>query len=790
MNVAGSSVRRTQESMVTMAASPGKTQTGRVAQGKVVTIQTLGQMAARSDTTPRQATTDYTVVVTGASGPARRATRTKKPARSEMMECRSKANKNVQTAVQRSVQKLTEAWKEKKFNALLFCRDVVSEMDNLAGQYCDTMDIGNENYQLIVNQLGPHYTTHLKKALEELNREINTGYGVAYDKLLVSMIRYSMLQPDKDHDDERDDKKLLRDTCQRLIQKEMDYLYHIKTRQDASFINAATYSCGIINRLTAFDSLSVCTDLFINKEGLTNTRKEASRITAAILRLPNDKNTDVDENIKKLKEDLLCETGDVWAARQYHDRLWLLLTELRTTIEQDKSLQTCILVFRKLCDIHYMCTGLFEKFFSPCRKTVELISCTTKRILTASLDDCVQLDKDVMELMDTLMVEESLSADCKTFYLLYKELQTEMRTVAQTDTITTDVQCMKHITEIRLRLDNKTDADYLAAAEMLRQFLFGHWHEIQSLDTATLRMNDIKEIKNTLCEELFTPVIKELRESKKESLEKKSKKINKKRARFAQLGPYLFVVSNKNDKDLWMKSVGIAWYHDLDTLARRRSFREQDVDHLLELKRTVPNAPNPCIRILLKETLTRLLSYILNMKDGNSEIPVEKVAAISQWINDFPHLKVFDNMRRTHSDDQLKKLNNLWKTRKNKDTIPGVTPDRPVSSTTLMQPESEEPSTSRLASSSVPTVEASAAKKNPGTRTLSPESRTGFKRFKRDPSFVADFSETTEQPVLATTGLETVTTRASQASSFLQGANPDISQTNKGQASYNLLNAS
>ena len=766
-NLAGSSIRKTQESMVTMAASPGKTQTGRIAQCEAVTVQTPDEMSAALNTTSQRATTDHTVVVTSAHGSARKMASTEEPDKSEMMKCQPGLNEAVRGAINRSIENLEKAWEERKdSSALLRCRDVVTEMNFLIRKYkINKKDPESVNYQLIKDRFGPHYVDNLNPALKELKNEIDAGYGVVYYKLLVSMIRHFRLQPGESPE-KKNNKQLLKAVCQQLLCKEMEYLRHIKIKQDSSLEKAAIHSGRIIGYL--LDKTSpVRTCQYIKKDVMSSIEAERNSLIAAIT--SDDKNSNVGEDLEKLKEDLCRGTDDVWAARRYHDRLWLQLAGLQSaSSDKKKSVQDCIFILEKLCELRNVCTGFFKESFSLCHEVTASISGVARRILKDSMDDIVLLDEEIMDLMGALMVEDLLGEECRKLYLVGKEFQAVMRSAVQTDTIT-DNQCAQHIAEIRSLIGNKTDADFLTAAEMLRQLLLGHWHEIKSLDMADEHVKGIEEIKDVLREELFAPVFEKFVEHKEIS-EKDFKEygyeISKHRSRLVQLNLFLFVVNDKKEKNKWMKSVDVAWYRDLERLVQTESFRDEDVDCLLELKRTVPDVPNPCIMLLLKKNLIRLFSSdILAVKGGNGEIPVEKVAMISRWIDDFLYLKGISSKHQKDYNMELKELNEVWKCA-NKGTIPGATSGQPVSDAALVQqPEPGELSTSRT-TSPASMAKASAAETAPETGVC-PESRIDSRR---DQSLVPDFSEATEQLALATIGIGTVTERASQASSSLQGA--------------------
>ena len=760
MNVAGSSIREAQESTVTMAASSRKTRTGRVVQCAAVAVQAPDEIAATSNTVSQRISTDYTVAVTSAPGLARETASTERPDKFEAMDCEYKSDEAFRAMVNKSIENLKTGWQSRKPGALRVCQDILSEMCFMKGKY-KLGTVGNDDYQFMECQFSPYYESNLRAALEELKNKIDAGYGMEYYKLLDSMIKHPGLQSDKCPDKSANE-ELLRDIYRQLLHKEVQYLHHIK--QDPSLWKAATNSCYIINTLLHKEPYIFDCKL-MNEDDRKKILEEKNQ-AMTIMRLGN-----IDENVEKSEKKTRCDTDDEWAERKHHDLLRIQLTELKKATSNEKnSVQDCVRILHELCELRNTCIEFFEESRSLCKEAMAAISGMARKILRDSMDNIVLLDQEVMDLIGVLRARDLLGEECKKLYLVGKEFQAAMRAVIQTGstgTITGD-QCMQRITEIHSLLGNKTDADLLAAAEMLRQLLFGHWHEIKSLDMADECMKSIEEIKDTLSKELFAPVIEKFsgHEAEEKDHKQYGREMSKQRSRFVQLSSYLFVVSDKRAKQKWRRSIDVAWGCDLERLTRAKSFMEKDVDCLLELKRTAPDVPNQHIMLLLKKNLINFFSSdMLTVKGSNGELPVENVATISRWVDDLLYLKGSNSKNQNAYDMQLKELNDAWKCA-NKDTIPGAVSDQPVSNATLIQLESEELSTSRSTTSSAPMAEASAAEQVSETGVF-PESRTDSRR---DQSLVPDFSEAAEQLALATIGIGTATERASQASSPLQNA--------------------
>ena len=139
--------------------------------------------------------------------------------------------------------------------------------------------------------------------------------------------------------------------------------------------------------------------------------------------------------------------------------------------------------------------------------------------------------------------------------------------------------------------------------------------------------------------------------------------MSKYRPALARLIPYTFVLDESDKADL-MKTVSAAWYCDIERLSMAESFREEDVDCLLGLKRIVPHTPDPHIRITVKQALIKFFQFV--DQNGTGKIPVEKIAILSQWV---------DGLNRVRKvDDQLKTCNEKWKETNNgavsRDTVP------------------------------------------------------------------------------------------------------------------------
>ena len=277
------------------------------------------------------------------------------------------------------------------------------------------------------------------------------------------------------------------------------------------------------------------------------------------------------------------------------------------------------------------------------------------------MNHVVPLEQEVLDFIGRLMTNDMLGNECKWLYLACKESPARMKTAAPVGKIT-DAQCENKISEIRLLLEKKARTELLAAAEMLGKLLHDYYDEITRLPKADLHLSAIKRIKNTLCDELFQPVLDEFDKSKAAEYDKEyNKKMDGYRPVFVELNPYAFIVSDQKRLD-WVRAACAAWDLTLERMFQAESFKADDVDWLLVLKRIAPGMPNPHIRILLGKVLVKLLSAML---DGHTcDIPNEKLSTISQWIEDLVHIRGLNKQQQEHDDAKLKGLNEAWKRKK------------------------------------------------------------------------------------------------------------------------------
>ena len=120
-----------------------------------------------------------------------------------------------------------------------------------------------------------------------------------------------------------------------------------------------------------------------------------------------------------------------------------------------------------------------------------------------------------------------------------------------------------------------------------------------------------------------------------------------------QLIPYKFVILKESVQDDLARMSCCVWGDILVRLAEgTESFKEQDVECLLDLKHLAPCVPNLPVRSVLEKVLSRFFQ-MASSPDGVGEISGEKIAALSQWVHDLDLVNTVDK--------QLKESHELWK---------------------------------------------------------------------------------------------------------------------------------
>ena len=742
------SIQETQEGMP--SPEKAKTQTERVSH-KAEAIQIPSQMAAASSSTSRQTDSDDCAMAVAEPmiyEASWKAMDVEEACTFRIVECEYQPTEIFRLDIEASLKTLEK--KEKKYGAttLSFCRAVVIEFDRLKNKFRMNTETESDNYKFMKCQLAPHYVNSLRPALDTLKAEADEQRVWRHHQDFLSLMRYFDLQTDEDSI--KDNQELSQEIYLKSLTNELSYQDYIN---NIPFAGITSNSDMVMQRLlqdqqkgTLHKGGSLLTMSRSDQERIENKMKDMKfhRVTSA-----QSKHNSIDEYIEKLEKKIRAKDARVLDKRLYGDLLKIqvkrLTTNQKTNQKKSKNKGSCehFLLLKKACELHDKCFLCLDESALALGNVKMLISSLVKSILQEGMDNVVPLKQKVLDFIGQLMANDILGNECKWIYLACKESQARMKTATPMGKITNS-QCEKEISEIGLLLEKKDRAELLKAAKMLRKLLHNHYDEITRLSKADLHLSAIKRIKNMLCDELFQPVLDEFDKGKaiahnKEYNEEYNKNMDGYRSVFVELYPYTFVVSNQKRFD-WVRAACAAWYCTLDRMFHAESFRADDVDCLLDLKCIAPGMPNPHIRILLGKVLEKLLAAMLD--EPTCDIPDEKLATISQWIEDLVHIRGINKQQQEHDDEKLKELNEAWK-RKSKGTTISVTSDRPVPDAALLRPESGEPSTSESKSPSTPTTEASVATVS-RAGSIFPESRAGIERGK---SLATDFSGSASKSV-------------------------------------------
>ena len=640
---------------------------------KARTIQTTSQMTATSNTFRKTTSTDYAVTVLNQNTHKTtwRAVDVEESREFKIVECGHQPTGKFRLEVEKSLKTLEK--QEKKYGAatLSFCRAVVIEFDRLKNKFKMNTDTESNDYKFMECQLAPYYVNSLRPALDTLKSEADEQCAWEHCQDFLSLMKYFYLQTDETSI--RNNRKLLKYIYKQLLQNEIDYQNYVS---NVPLIGITSYSSTITTRLLNEKKCQLRNSSFwlISEWLRNNITTEIERLNKVIS--SQTKNGSIDEHIEKLEKKMCTKDAGILDKRLYADLLRAQVKKL--TKINDKSSHGRFLELKKVCALHDKCLTFLNGSERIKNDVKLLISCIVKQILEESMNHVVPLEQEVLDFIGQLMTNDMLGNECKWLYLACKESPARMKTAAPVGKIT-DAQCENKISEIRLLLEKKARTELLAAAEMLGKLLHDYYDEITRLPKADLHLSAIKRIKNTLCKELFQPVLDKFDKSRaighnKEYNEEYNNEMDGYRSVFVELNPYTFVVNNQKRTD-WLRAACAAWYCPLERMFQDESFRADDVDCLLALKRIAPGMPNPHIRILLGKVLEKLLSAMLG--ERTCDIPDEKLATISQWIEDLVHIKGINKQQKEHDDAKLKELNEAWKI-KNKGTTISVTSDRPV----------------------------------------------------------------------------------------------------------------
>lgn len=646
VNAAGSSIPVTQGSM----APSGKTQTGKAVQCKAG-VQILHPVAVTSNTS-RRTTSDYEVAVTCAPGFAWETLNAEKPGRLEVRECEYKPTTDeLPQAVQDSLDEMKKC-QERKKDPASFCMVVSREMDRLKNRY-KIDDAESNDYKFMIWQLAPYYVGSLRPALEIMKRQVDNGCGWEYHTEIGPVGKYLDLQTNE-ASDTSDNRKLLEELYLNLIYSEMSYL---------EFMTNFPLKCIVDNsRIIMGELLSEKCGApgyhFISKRKRKRILKQKENLIQLIeANLAKD---GADKDIDQLEKDMCRETDATKAhliKRRYNDLLKEIFVERKAEYHQLKYIGTTeyISFITDLSDLFVKCTSrIGELHLLPRDITKEMID-ATKIQLNNHLYRGVRLEEKILILIDDLLDKEMLNEKCGKLCLYCKELefppQVAMRTPVQTSEIT-DRQFRNRLAGMNLILENEPEARKVA--DKLRELFYEHSHEINALDMKDPDANHIINLRKKLHQELFSPLIQEFHEYQNQAGVGRERFADAKRlfrSRLVTLIPYTFVLINEKERAALTNLACAVWHGDVETLSQAVSFRKEDVDCLLDLKRISPYIPDQPLRPVLEKALANVFRFVL--QDTGGEIPVEKIAVLSQWVDGLNRVK--------HVDDPLKICHEQWK---------------------------------------------------------------------------------------------------------------------------------
>ena len=796
MGVAGGSVPGTQKGMAVMPASPGKTHTGRVVQCETVTGQTPGQMAAATSdaASRRRIAGNYAVAAASLSRSSRRTVNDEKSRTFEIQKCAYTVKDGVRKQVSRVLEDLERVWDEHDGNPVARCVAVATAMERL------TSNKGFTQYRFMVCQLGPYYEDELDSALAIIKNLADRQYGWRYHKEIVVIVKHMELQEVERIDEKmRGRIELLKDICLKVIDFELRYLRFIK---DSSCCNKyiVIYSDAIMK-----DMLKC---RYIGYRRLMDSVTE-NRIKQEKKRLTEIINTNLatgvtDQDAESLRKDAINRADDMMIRRRYHDFLRAQFSERKDEHYNKKDITTAehLLFLREALELRAKCISELNDLDLLPRKIEAEVTQKARMLLISSLHSGVQPEKEVMDLIDDMVNNKVVSTECADLFLCCKELESLPQPAITIDPQNSELINRKFSQRVNdifnWFTNNKKDTK--ETADMLKQLFHEpeYMPQIKTLISKEPDKEKIKLLRQWLCGELFGSAIACFYKHKGEQGTDKENFaliMSQFRHELAERIPYTFVMGSWNG---WWTRAKLAntacgaWYCDIKKLSTAESFRKEDIDCLLDLKRLAPHVPNKDLWIVLEKTLANFFQVVLR---DTGEIPAEEIEVLSQWVDGLSRVKCIG--------EQLKTNHELWKRthggaasardtglpdtpstsaevfdidqaarksvalKRSQITTASVTSDQAVSQAALVQSGSQKSSTVKSEASSMPTAKASTVN-TPKTGVFFPESQGNIKRDTSCTFGTNDNEEEPRAPVPANT--ETVATQASQAVSPLVDA--------------------
>ena len=637
----------------------GRTQTGKVVQCEVDT-RVSGQ-AASSPGIPWRTTDDYEVTATGFPETIEKTANAAEQDAFIIRPCAYEATRDMWISVRATLRELKKNQQNGKGDVISCCAEIVQEMDRLISR-CELNNPASEDYKFMISQLGPFYVDNLHPALDLVKSKADEGCGWEYCTEITRIAKYLDLQPGE----LPANKALVRSVYKQILDGEILFLEHIKDYPVACAVTRSNDYCG---RLLQLDE--ACRFGFIQPDEISEFHEKKQRLMKIIKRNLGKDGAEVD--IDKLKEEVHRGTAHKLDRRLYLHVLqdqFSRLTDLDALGMKNLSHEEYLFRIDGLLRLYTECTHYLSEFHSlPCSIKTKIENITKVMLIQACIAN-VQLEENMMKFILNMIADKMLSTRCVNLYLYCKELdfppESVMRMAAQ-DNKMTDNQCHKRLLEIESLFvvdENTTKLVFrtmcLRAGEMLRQLLYDHLHEINTLPKKKQHLQRINALKTNIENRLFRPVLKFYNKTRKESevrfvadnivWEELIRKMNCYRGTLVQLIPYKFVLTKEWRQVNLVRLTCFAWYKVVSELANKAEpFVEKDVDCLLALKRLAPFVPNQLLQSVLIKSLNNLFRVAAS-PDGVGGIPDEKIATLSQWVHDLDFTCVIGKRLKTDND--------------------------------------------------------------------------------------------------------------------------------------------
>lgn len=647
-----------------MRMDQGGMQAGRMVQCEVADVRVSDQMAASSGTSWRT-TAEYRVAAAGSSGAIGKTANAVKQGAFTIKRCEYKPEQMLATSISNSLGILEIKREKHKNDDVSFCVAVVEEINRLKTRY--RMNTVNDDYKLLISQLGPLYVESLKPALEFIKSKAEDECGWEYGAEIELIGKYMELHED-DSCHESINRDLLKEIYQQLVDGEMRFLEYMKDCPVANAVKMSEILCDrLLNRGNKrFE--------FISPDKVVEINEKKCRLIETIKANLNKEGSEI--YIGTLKEKVHDGIASRLDERLYfyvlQDKFLGLARKYPSNKGETCTPEAAFSCLRDLLMLRFECIHFLSELHSLPRDIEKRLTFIAGMIMQEARCNSVQLEERTVNLIMTMVADKVVSLHCGRVCLYCKELEfppkSTMEIADRKDGIT-DAQCNDRLSAIeslvfreetpeKTDTINERDRNHEQAAMMLRQLLYSHMHEIEMLPTAERHTKVIEILEKEIQDCLFAPVVNAYYNAAIDSKGKKrtgkdlANAMNCYQHRLVQLMPYRFVVRDINTQEHLMQIAGYAWCNFVAELAdKKTSFNEEDVDQLLALKRLMPAVSNAFLRSVLEKALDKFFQIAVS-PDGVNGIPDEKIAALSQWVHDLDILKTVS--------EQLKTNHKLW----------------------------------------------------------------------------------------------------------------------------------